>query len=565
MNHRFTTSTVLALLAASGPAIGQVMRQRVIGSGLQQTDQFGISVAISGDWAVVGANGADDLAPTSGAAYVYSRTTSGWVEQQRLKAGDPTNGAQFGASVAIDGNTIAIGAPYADHQGILDVGAVYIFELSGGTWSQTCKLVPNDAAIDYSLGWSVALSGNRVLAGAVGEWHMGSDTGAAYVFENTGGSWSQVAKVVASDAAAQDLFGYSVALHGDLAVVGSILADYGGFTDVGAAYLYEVQGGQWSQTQKLVLPVPSAQQYYGFSVGANSDSILVGAPLSGYAVTLGGAVHVYQDTGTTWVQTQILTPPDLATSDFFGGSFAVSGDHAVIGSYSEDLPQAPGAHYIFTEVGSVWTQVGKCIAPDMVYGDGTGDAVATDGNTILAGEWQGDGACPTIPSCDSGSAYFFEFAPGAAQYGSGSTGCPCANNDGHGGCLNSTGQGAVLAACGTNSVNADDLVLEARWLPPSVNSLAFMGQGTASLFLGDGLRVVGPGSGSGLYRFPVHQAANGVVTYGPGLVATAMNHPPAGQIQAGQTWNFQVWYRNVGGPCGTGSNTTNAVSVAFGP
>ncbi len=93
-----------------------------------------------------------------------------------------------------------------------------------------------------------------------------------------------------------------------------------------------------------------------------------------------------------------------------------------------------------------------------------------------------------------------------------------------------------------------------------------MGQGTTSFFLGDGLRVVASGSGSGLYRFPVHPSgANGVLTYGPGLVASAMNHPVAGQIQSGQTWNFQVWYRNVGGPCGSGSNTTNGLSVVFGP
>jgi hypothetical protein len=194
-----------------------------------------------------------------------------------------------------------------------------------------------------------------------------------------------------------------------------------------------------------------------------------------------------------------------------------------------------------------------------------GTAAAIDGTTVLAGNPSGDGACPTLPSCNSGSAYFFEFAPESAQYGSCNSVGLCADFDLHGGCRNSTGQGAVLASCGTNSVGADDLVLEGRWLPPSVNALAFMGQGTALFPMGDGLRVVGPGSGSGLYRFPVHQAASGVVTYGPGLVASALNHPLAGQIQPGQTWNFQLWYRDVGGPCGSGSNTTNAVSVAFGP
>ncbi len=566
MNHRLAILAVLAVLAAGEHALGQVMRQKIEGSGLQQTDQFGISTGISGDWAVVGADGADDLAPTSGAAYVFARTSSGWVEQQRLKAGDPTDSAGFGHSVAIEGSTIAIGAPGATYQGMQNVGAVYIFDFSAGTWSQTIKLVPNDAGTNYALGYSVAMSGNRVIAGADYESHAGLHSGAAYIFECTAGTWSQAAKVVANDAAMSDLFGYSVALHGDLAVVGSVLADYANTNDVGAVYVYERQGAQWPQTQKLISPNPSGLQYYGISVGANADSILVGAGANNYALLHAGVTLVYQYTGTTWVQTQILTPADLAIDDFFGQSVAISGDHAVIGSNSDDMPQASGAHYIFTEVGSTWIETGKCIAPDMIYGDAMGDVAAIDGTTILAGEAQGDGACPTLPSCNSGSAYFFEFAPEAAQYGSGSTGCPCSNADGHGGCINSTGQGAVLAACGSNSASADDLLLEARWLPPSVNALAFMGQGTASFFLGDGLRVVGPAAGSGLYRFPVHQAdANGVLTYGPGLVASSMNHAVPGQIQPGQSWNFQVWYRNVGGPCGSGSNTTNGLSVTFVP
>src|SRR5689334_17023938 len=166
MKHRLAIPALLTVLAGGERALGQVMRQKVVGSGLQQNDMFGIATAVSGDWAVVGAEGAEDLAPNSGAVYVFARTVSGWVEQQRLKAGDPTDSAGFGHAVAIEGSTIAIGAPGAIYQGMQNVGAVYIFDLSAGTWSQTTKLVPNDAAINYALGFSVALSGNRVLAGA---------------------------------------------------------------------------------------------------------------------------------------------------------------------------------------------------------------------------------------------------------------------------------------------------------------------------------------------------------------------------------------------------------------
>ncbi len=566
MNPRFVFPPLLTLLALAGRATGQVERQKIEGSGLQQGDNFGSAVAVSGDWAVVGAPSADDLGINSGAAYVFERIAGVWVEQQRIKASDAAANAGFGGSVDIEGTTIAVGAPSASYQGIQYVGAIYILENVGGVWTETQKLEPNDAALNYGLGYPVALSGNRVIGGATGESHAGPHTGAAYIFESTAGSWSQVAKVIANDGAAGDDFGYSVGLHGDIALVGAVGAYNGLIDNVGAVYVYELQGSLWPQTQKLTPPNPSRTQLYGCCVGANQDSLLVGASNNHYAVSGGGAVFVYQHPASTWDQTQVLVPADIADADGFGASLSTSGDCVVIGSHSSDLAWATGSIYLFHEVGSVWSETAKGLASDGQPGDVMGNAVGLDANTALAGTPSFDGACPTLPSCDSGAAYFFEFAPGATQYGSCGSGAPCANSDGHGGCRNSTGQGGVLGAFGTNSVAADDLVLEARWLPPSVNAIAFMGRGSTSVILGDGLRVAAPGFGSSLYRFSVHPAgADGVLQYGPGLVASTQSYPPAGQIQSGQTWNFQVWYRNVGGPCGSGSNTTNGLSVTFAP
>ncbi len=559
---------VLTMTCLAAPATAQVEQQKIEGSGLLQGDNFGGSVDVSGNWAIVGAAHADDIVSESGAAYVFERTGSGWVERQRLKAGDPVANAGFGYAVQIEGSTIAIGAPGASHLGMQYVGAIYVFELANGVWSQTQKLVPGDLTPNYALGYSVALRGTELIGGAIYEPHAGPYTGAAYIFEHTGATWTQAAKLIASDGAGGDVFGHSVAIDGDVAVVGATGCWLGGFQWVGAAYVFEKQGSQWplTQTQKLVPTNPSSTQYYSISVGLLPGSIFVGAIGNSVGVTNGGAVFRYQRAGAAWGETQVILPMGLAQGDSFGAHLAVSSGRMVIMSGASDIPLSTGSDYVFTEIGSTWVETGKVIGSDLGYGDMFGTGVAVDVNTVLVGNSSDDDACPSLPSCDSGSAYFFEFTPGSAQYGSCGAGGPCSNVDGHGGCPNSTGQGAVLASCGSNSVAADDLVLEARWLPSGVHAIGFLGRAQTSVFLGDGRRVVAPGFGAGLYRLAVNTAdAAGVLRYGPGLVAFSQGFPAAGQLAPGVQWNFQVWYRDVAGPCGSGTNTTNGLSVLFAP
>jgi hypothetical protein len=191
--------------------------------------------------------------------------------------------------------------------------------------------------------------------------------------------------------------------------------------------------------------------------------------------------------------------------------------------------------------------------------------VGLSGTTAIAGALGDDDACPTNPACNSGSAYVFELAPDAVQYGSCPSGAPCNNADDHGGCANSTGQGAILAACGSGSVAADDLVLEVRHLPPGVFAILFMGPEQVQVPFGDGIRCVGPGT-AGLFRFPVQNAgATAAITLGPGIAAWSQGFPPAGLIAPGSTWNFQCWYRDPLGPCGGTFNLSNGLSASFLP
>ena len=184
---------------------------KLTASGGEDNDSFGYSVALAGDTAVVGANGKDVL---QGAVYVFTRTGTTWTQQTKLTAADAASSDDFGVSVALEGDTAVVGADTKDSFR----GAVYIFNRSGTTWTQETKLTPADAANADWFGVSVALEGDTVVAGA---YAKNSARGAAYVFTRTGNNWAEDAKLAAEDSANSDLFGQAVALHGGTAIVGA--------------------------------------------------------------------------------------------------------------------------------------------------------------------------------------------------------------------------------------------------------------------------------------------------------------------------------------------------------
>src|SRR5260221_6065121 len=169
------------------------------------SDKFGWSVAISGDWAAASAPFRSDQVNGSGAVYVFQRVGSTWTQTQKLKASDASFGASFGWAIAMSGNVLVIGAPQD-----LSVGAVYVFELVGSTWTQTAKLRAQDADAGDFIGGRVATTGDRVLTSAVGDDQHSQDAGAAYVFDRVGSSWVQSAKLMGSDTVAFDGLGDSV-------------------------------------------------------------------------------------------------------------------------------------------------------------------------------------------------------------------------------------------------------------------------------------------------------------------------------------------------------------------
>jgi hypothetical protein len=368
------------------------------------SDQFGFSVATNGETVVVGAPGDENR----GAAYVFARSGGVWTQQQKLLASDRTPGDFFGGSVAISGETVVVGAGRANDFR----GAAYVFARSGGVWSEQQKLRASNRFMGDGFGVSVAISGETVVVGALfGDVAVGlSNRGTAYVFVRSGGVWSEQQMLAASDAAAVFRFGESVAISGETVVVGAVGAAGAAGDNQGAAYVFVRSGGVWTQQQKLEASDAAASDVFGDSVAISGETIVVGAPGDdGAAGDNQGSAYVFVRSGGVWTQQQKLEASDAAASDEFGWSVAISGETVVFGAPFDDgaAGDNQGSAYVFVRSGGVWSEQQKLLASDAAVADRFGDSVAISGETVVVGAPFDDGAA----GIDQGSAYVFGPVP----------------------------------------------------------------------------------------------------------------------------------------------------------
>ena len=314
-------------------------------------DCFGTAVAVSGDTAVIGAS-AKHLGTINdaGAAYMFVRSGDVWTQQARLTAADAAAGDYFGGAAAVDGDTAAIGADWSDQAAKANAGAAYVFVRSAGVWLQQAKLIAGDAAASDSFGYALALDGDTVVVGAPYSDRAGAaDAGAAYVFVRAGDVWTQQAKLTASDAAYADAFGYAVAADGDRVVVGAPYVDRAGAADAGAAYVFVRAGDVWTQQAKLTAADAAPLDRFGNSVALAGDTALIGACYDDHpGGTDAGAAYVFVDSRGVWTQQAKFTAADAAAGDSFG-SVALAGSTAVVGAWRDDRAGATdaGAVYVF--------------------------------------------------------------------------------------------------------------------------------------------------------------------------------------------------------------------------
>jgi hypothetical protein len=398
---------------------------KLVASDRAANDSFGVSVAVSGDTIVVGASGDDDAGPDSGSAYVFTQPVAGWSgtlqEGAKLVASNGVSLAAFGASVAIFGDTIVVGGAFQDSG--TPTGEAYVFVQPGGGWAGTltesARLLPSDGASFDNFGSVVAIDGDTVVVGSRGDDDNGTGSGSAYVFVEPGAGWSgtltEAAKLLASDGAATDSFGFSAGISGDTVVVGALLDDDSG-TDSGSAYVFTEPPGGWSGTlgenAKLVAPAASPADLFGVAVALDGATVVVGAPGYDDTATGSGAAFVFVEPGGGWVgfpaAAAKLRASDGGSGAALGQAVDVAGAAILVGAYSGDgIVAGAGAAYRFDEPAGGWTgtltESAKLVASDGDANSQLGISVGLDGTTSVAGARR---AGPD----DTGAAYVF--APG---------------------------------------------------------------------------------------------------------------------------------------------------------
>lgn len=403
-----TLAWVVLGLALGAPvpaeAIAPVQVAKLVASDAAAEDWFGLSVAVSGNTAVVGSPQDDDHGTNSGSAYVFVNDGSGWTQQAKLTPSDPRPYYNFGHAVAIDGDTIVVGAqllePGPPYTLIQDV---YVFVRSGSSWVQQAKLSSGITAYADGFGDSLAIDGDTVVVGAFFTRLSGFTygPGAAYVFVRSGSTWTRQAMLTAADAGASDRFGYSVDVHGDTIVVGANMDDDLG-SDSGSAYVFTRTGSAWSQQAKLTASDGSAMDYFGEVVALSGDTAVVGARLDDDSGADSGSAYFFVRSGVAWNQAYKATAGDAAAGQLFGTAVAIDGPTAAIGA------NIPGQVYMFGRgVGGAWSQSAKVTAST----GGFGTAVSVDGETLLAG-----GFTDSARLTRAGAAFVFQLPPVDADH-----------------------------------------------------------------------------------------------------------------------------------------------------
>jgi len=363
-------------------------------------DAFGMSVAIDADTAVVGAH-YSPAGVQRGAVYVYVRGGTNWVFQKKLTASDGSGGDLFGFSVAIQGDTVLVGA----------LNKAYVYTRSGTNWSERTRLVGSDTAGGDRFGSSVAISGDTFVIGAVADDDpvAGNEAGSAYFFVESGTNWVEQQKISADDKIANGEFGYSVSLDGDFAIVGARYDDDAGAFS-GAAYVYVRSTNIWTVQAKVVSDDLAAGDVFGGSVSIDGDIAVIGAYGADVPTDDEGAAYVFMRSGTNWVQSQKLVANERMIDDQFGYSSRLSGNTIVVGSWFDDANGSDaGAAYVFNRVNGIWAQTQRLTASDGASGDQFGNSIGFSANTIWVGAWLDDGF--------TGAAYvYFQVASNGVPY-----------------------------------------------------------------------------------------------------------------------------------------------------
>ncbi len=365
---------ISVLLALGWPADIHAEEVKLTAGGGKVGDWFGMGVSISGDYAIVGAPSHDDK---KGAAYVFKHVGKSWDEQTKIVAEDGQNEDYFGWSVAISGDYAIVGAPTDDDKG-KNTGSAYVFHREGTSWTQQAKLTPHAGPGPIGggeFGFTVDMSGDYAIVGAhYDSWAQG----AVYFYQRNGDSWDEQVKLVASDGARQDRLGHYVSISGDYAIAGAPRND----NKQGAAYIFKRDGDSWSEQTKLTASDGEADDWFS-SVSISGNYAIVGANGDKDKGQWSGSAYIFKREGDSWIEQVKLIGSDVAAGDSFGESVSISGNYAIVGASLDD--EKSGSIYTFLRRGDAWIEQTKLTASDVAVGDRFGTEPTISGNyTIVA-------------------------------------------------------------------------------------------------------------------------------------------------------------------------------------
>ena len=395
--------------------------QKLVASDRATEDHFGLSVTISGDVAIVGAYGEDASGLSdAGSAYIFYWNGTSWNQQAKIVASDRAAWDGFGHSVSISGNYAIVGAPNedenaSDNDSLSNAGSAYIFYWNGTSWNQQVKIVASDRAANDLFGYCVSISGNYAIVGAPNE----NEAGAAYIFMRYGGNWTQQKKIIPLDRIAQDWFGGSVSISGDYAIIGAPQEDHDAeynntLSNAGSAYIFMRDGTIWNQQAKIVASDRATGDWFGLSVSISGDHAIVGAPYKNET----GSGFIFKRNGTDWDQLAKLLASDCTTDDNFGWSVSIFGDYAIIGAYNEwedvsgnNTLKVAGSAYIFMCDDTSWNQQAKITASDRTAYDRFATSVSISDNYAIAGAFcEDEDTLGNNTLKNAGSAYIFSIS-----------------------------------------------------------------------------------------------------------------------------------------------------------
>ena len=522
-------------VAAQGISVDE--RAELTAADAAEQEEFGRSIGFDGTTLVVGAHLDATTAPGAGAAYVFTRDGSGWRERAELLAPDGAADDRFGASVAVDGDTILVGAPLDDTAQGESTGAVYVFVRSGTSWSFQEKLLPGTVADGDQFGFAVALQGERAYIGAPFEDVTIDGEGALYVYRRTGSAWSVETQLFGSSANPLAAFGGAVAVDGTRLVVGARNHD-GNQPTAGGAYVYDRSGTVWSESALLTASDGASSDLFGVSVTVEGETALIGASLRDSGR---GAAYVYQRSASVWVEEQRLFAPAAFLFDQFGLSVELENGVAIVGDVLGPEGRGGGAVRVFERSAGVWQSSALVRAsdafdtPNGLLAPFFGWSVVAEAGTLVVSALRDDQA-----ALDAGSVYVFDLdrlrfcnaADGATQL------CPCANPGlTDFGCDLAQGTGGVdlsLVEQETGALNR--VTLTGRNLPTQT--------APAALVLRSGAPAVG---GPAVFGDGVLCLATPLVRLGAafGAGGTSIHTFGHGTMAGAGVAYYQLWFRNA--------------------